>query len=367
MLSSSLSTLRKRTTEIGGLLSEVSDKVQTAGLTNVLFQGDKKGAGAVDIPLSADGPFMVQYSLQNGDDEDQEGAVFTLPSELMSRSVTQALLRLHFPIPGSFHFRFKYATEDGAFGGYVWLDLPDESAKVPVFMGGISMKVLRMPSGSATAQKAPAQQAPAQHLNQPPLGSAQLGSAEMPSFDPNPRPAAAPPSAPSPPAGPPADMMDFDMGGGGAAGLPATPAVPVVMPNRADLVKQRLDDKQARIDAANAKHVEQQSKEEEMKKSKVELGAKLGEELDRWAKTADGSSFKDIRSLLVTLHEVMWANSAWAPLGMSELIQEGRIKKYYRKAILLTHPDRQQENAEQQVRADRIFHALNESFKKETG
>lgn len=372
MFSSSLSTLKKRTTELGGLLNEVTDKVSTAsGLPNVLFQGNK-GANEVDIPLTADGPFFVRYSLQNGDDEDQEGAVFVLPIEFLSRSVTQATLRSHFPLPGSFHFRFKYSTDDGSFGGYVWLDLPDESAKVPVFMGGISMKALRLPDGSAsqsqglppTSQNAPAQQAN-QQVSQLPLGAAQLGTADMPSFDPNPRPSV--PSAPSTPAGPPADMMDFDMGGSGGAGVPGPPAAPVQMPNREDLVKKRLDDKQARIDAANAKHTEQQSKEEEMKKSKVDLANKLGEELDRWAKTADGSSFKDIRSLLVTLHEVMWTNSGWAPLAMSELIQEGRIKKYYRKAILLTHPDRQQDNAEQQVRADRIFHALNESFKKESG
>lgn len=358
MFSSSLSTLKKRTTELGGLLNEVTDKVgNVAGLPNALFQGERK-EGEVDIPLNSEGPFLVRYTMQNDDYDDHESAVFTMPLELLSRSVTQAMVRQHFPIEGSFHFRFKYSTEDNSFGGYVWLDLPDESAKVPVFMGGISMKVLRMPAGGASPKPAPAPApAQAQQLSQLPLG----GSTDMPSFDPNPRPSITP-STPAP--GPPGDMMDFDMA---PKGPPVAPAAPVVMPNREDLVKKRLDDKQQRVDAANSKHIEQQKKEEDMKKNKVELAGKLGEELDRWAKTADGSNFKDIRSLLVTVHEVMWPNSGWAPLGMSELIQEGRIKKYYRKAILLTHPDRQQENAEQQVRADRIFHALNESFKKESG
>lgn len=355
MFSSSLSTLKKRTTGLGGLLNEVTDKVGNVAR----FQGPSgKSTDDVDIPLSSEGPFFVRYMLQNDDDEDRESAVFTLPSELLSHSVTQATVREHFPIPGSFYFRFKYATEDGAFGGYVWLDLPDESAKVPVFMGGISMKVLRMPTGGVARAPTPpmSQQLPSQ--------LPQGGAADMPSFDPDPRPAPAP-AAPSKLApGPPGDMLEFDVGPKVPA---APPAAPVVMPDRGKLIAEREKNKQDRIDAANAKHEEQKQKEEDMKKSKVELGNKLGEELDGWAKTANGSNFKDIRSLLVTLHEVMWEESGWKPLGMSELIQDGRIKRNYHKAILLVHPDKQQDNAEQQVRADRIFNALNESYNKERG
>merc|ERR1719152_675382 len=101
-----------------------------------------------------------------------------------------------------------------------------------------------------------------------------------------------------------------------------------------------------------------------MKASKVQASNNLSVELDRWAKTPDGVAFKDIRSLLSTQHEVLWPDSGWKPVSLSELIQDGTIKKKYRQAIIVVHPDKMKSaEPEKQVRADRIFQALNEAFK----
>merc|ERR1712203_76548 len=85
-------------------------------------------------------------------------------------------------------------------------------------------------------------------------------------------------------------------------------------------------------------------------------------EMTKWAKTPDGQAYKDIKVLLSTLHTVVWPGCSWKELGLSQLMSAGSVKKQYYKAILIFHPDKQKEaGAEQQVRADRIFQALNEA------
>lgn len=110
---------------------------------------------------------------------------------------------------------------------------------------------------------------------------------------------------------------------------------------------------------------EETRKEAQLKADKVESGNKIGSEMDRWAKTPDGQSYKDVKVLLSTLHTVMWPDSGWKELPLSELVSgAAAVKKHYRRAILIVHPDKQKEaNPEQQVRADRAFQALNEAFK----
>ena len=48
-------------------------------------------------------------------------------------------IRLNFPIPGEYHFRFQYKYQ----GQTVWLDLSNENGKLPISDGMIIMKVLR--------------------------------------------------------------------------------------------------------------------------------------------------------------------------------------------------------------------------------
>lgn len=143
--------------------------------------------------------------------------------------------------------------------------------------------------------------------------------------------------------------------------------IPVPVLNREELVQRRLAEKQRCIDEAKARSDQARENEDRVRTGKIKASNRLGAEMDKWAKQADGKEWKDIRSLLSTLHEVMWPNSGWQPVSLSDLIADGAIKKHYRKAIIVSHPDRHQEaETEQQFRAERVFQALNESWKKES-
>lgn len=42
-----------------------------------------------------------------------------------------------------------------------------------------------------------------------------------------------------------------------------------------------------------------------------------------------------------TMHTVLWdGETRWKPVGMSELVTPDQVKKYYRKAVLVVHPDK---------------------------
>ena len=57
----------------------------------------------------------------------------------------------------------------------------------------------------------------------------------------------------------------------------------------------------------------------------------------RWA---DGKR-KNVRALLSTLHLVLWEGATgWKEIGMHQLINPDQVKKYYRKACLVIHPDK---------------------------
>jgi hypothetical protein len=49
----------------------------------------------------------------------------------------------------------------------------------------------------------------------------------------------------------------------------------------------------------------------------------------------------NIRALLCSLHNVLWEEDGrWEPVGMHQLITPNEVKKVYRKALLIIHPDR---------------------------
>uniref|UniRef100_A0A8C5LTD5 Cyclin-G-associated kinase n=1 Tax=Leptobrachium leishanense TaxID=445787 RepID=A0A8C5LTD5_9ANUR len=50
---------------------------------------------------------------------------------------------------------------------------------------------------------------------------------------------------------------------------------------------------------------------------------------------------RNIRALISTLHTVLWeGETKWKSVGMSELVTPDQVKKYYRKAVLVVHPDK---------------------------
>ena len=55
---------------------------------------------------------------------------------------------------------------------------------------------------------------------------------------------------------------------------------------------------------------------------------------------------RNIRALLSTLHTVLWDGEIrWKPVSMADLVTPDQVKKYYRKAVLVVHPDKVQDNS----------------------
>lgn len=62
---------------------------------------------------------------------------------------------------------------------------------------------------------------------------------------------------------------------------------------------------------------------------------------------------------------MLWADAEWERVGMHEFMENGpaKLKKLYRKAVLLTHPDRNQtKGADRKYLANAIFAAVNEAW-----
>ncbi|XP_057686957.1 cyclin-G-associated kinase [Corythoichthys intestinalis] len=50
---------------------------------------------------------------------------------------------------------------------------------------------------------------------------------------------------------------------------------------------------------------------------------------------------RNIRALLSTLHTVLWeGENRWKPVGMADLVTPDQVKRFYRKAVLVVHPDK---------------------------
>lgn len=71
---------------------------------------------------------------------------------------------------------------------------------------------------------------------------------------------------------------------------------------------------------------------------------------------------RNIRALLCSLHTVLWdGQSRWKEIGMHQLVSHAEVKKYYRKACLAVHPDKQV-GTENEELAKMIFMELNDAW-----
>jgi len=118
-------------------------------------------------------------------------------------------------------------------------------------------------------------------------------------------------------------------------------------------VKQALEFKQE-LDE-NSKR---ESEEIEAAKQKHDKG------LTEWA--FDQSKKKrNVRTLLTTMHRVLWPENTWKPVGLGDVIEPKKVKLVYRKAMLVVHPDRcSAGTAESRFIAKRVFEAINEAYQE---
>jgi len=98
------------------------------------------------------------------------------------------------------------------------------------------------------------------------------------------------------------------------------------------------------------------------KKVNWDLAAqKHGAKIDHWAGRTPMSNH--VRVLLCTLDNILWQNHGWERVGMDKLSDPQQVKKYYRKATMLCHPDKIGESDPEKVYiANRCFAALTEAY-----
>ncbi|XP_076871061.1 auxilin isoform X2 [Brachyhypopomus gauderio] len=71
---------------------------------------------------------------------------------------------------------------------------------------------------------------------------------------------------------------------------------------------------------------------------------------------------RNIRALLSTMHTVLWeGETRWKPIGMADLVTPEQVKKVYRKAVLVVHPDKATGQPYEQY-AKMIFMELNDAW-----
>jgi cyclin G-associated kinase len=74
---------------------------------------------------------------------------------------------------------------------------------------------------------------------------------------------------------------------------------------------------------------------------------------------------KHVKVLLCTLHTILWDGNTWQVIGMDKMNDPNQVKKYYRKAILMCHPDKiagNDVNPDKVYIANRCYSALNDAF-----
>uniref|UniRef100_A0A0G4HLX5 J domain-containing protein n=1 Tax=Chromera velia CCMP2878 TaxID=1169474 RepID=A0A0G4HLX5_9ALVE len=329
---------------------------------------------------------------------------------------------------GRYHFRFKLEPpSDAAFSDFVWLDVTNPETAVPLFKGNVHMRVLEMPVSRPFSVRDSEKNRDRERASTQPSASKETeggghrGARRPSQGAPHPPPPAftadfseAPPSSVPPSAGALGeDLLNWDSSPshqhqqrlstpphGSAAGRShsATPGYhppssrpsptpnapssqpsspfprtnPPVSPSpdaglsREELAARREAVKAQRIEEVKQAHEERQRVEAQKLQEKLGAAASLSEEMDRWAKNSDGT-FKDVRTLISTLETVLWEGANWKAISIADLtMNESEVKKAYRKAVLMCHPDKHQNSAgDVQLRSERIFQALNEAFKEQ--
>ena len=157
-------------------------------------------------------------------------------------------------------------------------------------------------------------------------------------------PALAPAPAPAPP--PPQQQP------------PAEPAL-----TREELAARR--EAQVEENVENALRGKQERDERQRKEADAldEARVKHDKNLTSWQTV--NKEKRNVRTLLTTMHNVLWQGNTWKPVGLGDVIEPKQVKLQYRKAMLVVHPDKVVDKPmETQFIAKRIFEGLNEAYKQ---
>lgn len=151
----------------------------------------------------------------------------------------------------------------------------------------------------------------------------------------------------SPPA--PSNSNDFDIGGlGGLSGIDFS------QDKNKEEEKEKPPNIIKQVKEIHAKEEQDQVEWEEARRAH-------DNRINMWKGAQVPNS---IKTLLCTLHTILWKGAKWEVVGMDKVQNPIQVKKLYRKAILITHPNKVNlAPTEQKFIANRVFSALNEAWK----
>jgi len=134
-------------------------------------------------------------------------------------------------------------------------------------------------------------------------------------------------------------------------------------PERAKLRAARLQRQQERIQSKLAEQMEREMMAGMLEAEKDEAKDRHLDKLKAWEK-ANGDN---IRSLLGNLGQVLWEGCSFKPPGIMDLVEAKAVKRIYRRAIVVVHPDKviaRGGTGEQNFIASFVYDVLNQAWHK---
>eukprot|EP00595_Chromulina_sp_UTEXLB2642_P000778 CAMPEP_0196763598 /NCGR_PEP_ID=MMETSP1095-20130614/4411_1 /TAXON_ID=96789 ORGANISM="Chromulina nebulosa, Strain UTEXLB2642" /NCGR_SAMPLE_ID=MMETSP1095 /ASSEMBLY_ACC=CAM_ASM_000446 /LENGTH=258 /DNA_ID=CAMNT_0042117165 /DNA_START=331 /DNA_END=1107 /DNA_ORIENTATION=+ len=140
--------------------------------------------------------------------------------------------------------------------------------------------------------------------------------------------------------------------------------------SRSELAARREANIQEKVKEALEFKLELDDKNKKESEELEVAKAKYDKDLHTW--THNFKEKRNIRTLLSTMHTVLWPGNTWKPISLGDLLESKQVKLQYRKAMLIVHPDRcSNQSVEIKFIAKRVFEAINEAYqdflKKEGG
>lgn len=322
---------------------------------------------------------LVMYTLQSDNSKEFNGFI----ARAENQELTVGDVKSQFPVKGTFYMRFKTVLQEENPPVTVWLDGLDDLAPVPSFNNSIMVKALKIPPFDS--EQVPrkiykhfaknfevrvGEHKVLERKQSDLIGefshhgkhaershSAHPNFADFNKF-------AEPVS--NKPYDPMAEFLSTQPRGQASNPRPGA-TQPYTDPTDGLSTEQLKKREQDRITQKVNKKTEEVQKiwkeEQTLRTEKQDAEKEFSDKLNNWE--TRNHQKNNIRALLATMHNVLWKDSGWEPVGPGDLITNGQVKSAYVKSLNIIHPDKHQ-NDPPSVRyiSERVFSAVNEAFKK---
>lgn len=125
-------------------------------------------------------------------------------------------------------------------------------------------------------------------------------------------------------------------------------------------VHKRVNDMKVSQDKALAEVREREEKKKKEDEEEDAARKRLEPKIKAWSE--EHGKKKQLRALLGTLHTILWPGAGWQPIGLGDLLDDGKVKRAFHKASRVVHPDKTHHlGPEERFLAKRIFDALSQA------